>query len=187
MEDFKISLNYAKALILLATETQTMDDVYADMRLVNQVCKENRVLSKVMNNPAIKESQKVAVVTELFKEHISDTSLTFLQFVVKKRRAVNLKGISAEFLNLYRKHNGIVLAEYVSAVETDPNLLEEVKEMVADFTQKDVEMISKVNNKRIGGFYLTFDNMLYDDRCMTKLKKLRVAFSKNEYESKLGI
>lgn len=185
MNDYKINLNYAKALLLLAGETNQVDTVCDDMRLVNAVCTENRVLNKVLDNPSIKEASKVAIITDIFRDHVSAVTLLFLQFVVKKRRSINMKGISQEFLNLYRIKNNIVLAEVVTATEIDPAILNNVKQMVADYTHKDVEFVTKVNNKRIGGFYLTFDNKLYDDRIMTKLKKLYVAFSQNEYESKL--
>jgi hypothetical protein len=37
----------------------------------------------------------------------------------------------------------------------------------------------------LGSFKLEFDNKMYDARIRTKIRKLRMAFAKNEYESKL--
>ena len=42
-----------------------------------------------------------------------------------------------------------------------------------------------VNAHMLGGFKLEFDHNMYDARLRTKIRKLRKAFSENEYESKL--
>ena len=47
MQDYRININYAKALFLLAEETQEQERVSEDMRLVNAVCAENRELNAV--------------------------------------------------------------------------------------------------------------------------------------------
>lgn len=60
-----------------------------------------------------------------------------------------------------------------------------MRQLIADFTQKKVDLYSRVDNKMLGGFKLTFDNNMYDARIRTKIKKLRNEFSKNIYESKL--
>ena len=53
MQDYRININYAKALFALAGETGQQEEVAEDMRLVNEVCSENRVLAVVFNNPVI--------------------------------------------------------------------------------------------------------------------------------------
>jgi len=186
MEQYKINLHYAKALFMLASDMNCVDKVNEDMRLVQQVCGENRVLNKVFANPTIKETKKSAIVEDLFKGHISEVSMAFLCFVVRKRRAVSLRGIANAYIELWRDKNNVVLAEFVTAVDIDQQLLDEAKQMIADYTGKEVEFVARVDNRRIGGFYLTFDNKLYDDRIRTKLIKLRNEFSRNEYESKIA-
>lgn len=185
MDSHKINLHYAKALLMLADELECASTVADDMRIVSAVCTENRVLNKVMDNPTIPESKKAAIVGDLFAHHLCKASMAFLTFVVRKKRSVNMRGIANAYLELYREKNNIVLAEFVTAIDIDQRLLDEVKEMVADYTGKDVEFVARVDNRRIGGFYLTFDNNLYDDRIRTKLIKLRNEFNRNEYESKL--
>ena len=186
MDNYKINIHYAKALMMLAVDMNCVDTVSEDMRLVQQVCTENRLLNKVFSNPTIKEAQKAAVVEDLFKGQISEVSLAFLRFVVRKRRAVSLRGIATAFVEMWREKNNVVLAEFVTAVDIDQQLLEEAKQKIVEYTGKEVEFNTSVDNRRIGGFYLTFDNKLYDDRISTKLIKLRNEFSRNEYESKIA-
>jgi F-type H+-transporting ATPase subunit delta len=185
MEDYRVNINYAKALFLIATDKQQQDEVLADMRLVHQVCAENRELNVVFNNPVIKESKKVAVLNDLFEDKVSQVSQLFLSFVVKKRRTVNLRGISSAYMDLYRDAHNIVRSELVTAIEVEPEAKELVKKVIGDYTRKQVELEARTDDKMLGGFCMSFDNNMYDARLRTKVSKLRKEFRKNIYESKL--
>ena len=91
MEDYRININYAKALFFVARDMNMLDAVCDDMRLVNSVCAENHLLVTIFANPVIPEAKKVSIVKELFENRISKVSMLFLSFVVKKRRSVNLR------------------------------------------------------------------------------------------------
>ena len=185
MEDYRININYAKALFLVATDTQQLDAVAADMRTVNRVFSENHLLNTVFGNPVIREDKKVGVLRDLFEDRVSKVSMLFLTFVVKKRRAVNMKGISNAFIDLYRKEKNIVLSHLVTATEIDDELRDAVCKTVGGYTHSDVELQSKVDPSILGGFSVTFDNNMYDARISSAVAKLRKEFSKNVYESKL--
>ncbi|MBP9991524.1 MAG: ATP synthase F1 subunit delta [Bacteroidales bacterium] len=185
MNDYRINQNYAKALYLLASDLGQTKVVFDDMKLVGEVFKENHILNTVFNNPVIKEEKKINIAKELFSERISATSLAFVLYVVKKRRAVNLGGISRHYLDYYREKNNIVLANLMTAVEVNPEHVERIRDEVAKFTHKDVEMNAFTTNKMLGSFYLSFDTYLYDARLLTKIAKMRKEFRKNDYESRL--
>ncbi len=185
MNDYRINQNYAKALYLLASDLGQTKVVFDDMKLVGEVFKENHVLNTVFNNPVIKEEKKINIAKDLFSERISATALAFVLYVVKKRRAVNLGGISSQYLELYREKNNIVLANLMTAVEVNPEHVERIRNEVAKFMHKDVEMNAFTTNKMLGSFYLSFDTYLYDARLLTKIAKMRKEFRKNDYESRL--
>lgn len=185
MEDYRINTNYAKALFLLASELHILEAVAGDMRLVNNVCSENRELNVVFKNPVIKVDRKVNIVNELFSDKISNTSLTFLFFVIRKNRSVNLRGISDAFVDMYRKNNNIILTEVLSSSELDAQSIQIIRQLVGDFTKKQVELVTSVDNNMIGGFKMEFDNNLYDATIDAKLAKLRKEFGANKYECKL--
>jgi F-type H+-transporting ATPase subunit delta len=170
---------------MLAEELQEQKAVAIDMRLVNAVCTENHELNTVFRNPEVKMSKKVSIVDALFGEHVGKTSLAFLEFVVKKHRSVNLRGISAAYLDLFRESQGIVLSKFTTAEPVDQEVLDMVSQAIAAHTHKEVEMVAKTDPKIIGGFAMEFDNTIYDARLSTRLTKLRQQFEKNIYESKL--
>ena len=115
MEDYRININYAKALFLVAHDMGQLDAANEDMRLVYDVCCENHILATIFANPVIREAKKVAILKELFEDKVSQVSMLFLAFVVRKRRSVNLKGIANAFVELYRNDKGIILSRLVTA------------------------------------------------------------------------
>lgn len=185
MEDYRINRNYARALFLVASETGQLDAANADMRLVNSVCNENHLLNTVFANPVMPEGKKVAILSDLFEQHIAKISMLFLKFVVRKRRTINLKGISNAFIEMYREANNIIRTDLVTADETDEQTRERVRKAIGAYTKKDVELNAKVDPDIIGGFSITFDNNMYDARVSSMIAKLYKEFSKNVYESKL--
>ncbi len=185
MERYRINVNYAKALFLLATDLHQEETVMHDMRLVHEVCKENHILTVVLSNPTLRESKKSAIITGLFRDKVSATSEAFVLFVLKKRRTINLKGIAAAYMDLYRASRGIVLSEVTTATEADASILDALRDKVAATTGKTVEMESKVDPRLLGGFRISYDNNMYDATLSTKMEQLRKEFSKNIYEKKL--
>ena len=111
--------------------------------------------------------------------------MAFLIFLVRKNRSVNLRGISEAYLTIYRDAKGIVLSDLVTHQPIDENARAMVTRMVEEYTGKTVELHDRTDPKMLGSFKLEFDNKMYDARIRTKIRKLRIAFAKNEYESKL--
>ena len=185
MNNYKINTSYAKALLLLARDIDKLDRVADDMRLVGSVMAENHELAVVFANPVIKQDKKQAIVRDLFAEHVYEATMVFLLFVVRKNRSVYLRGISDSFLQMYRDEKGIVLSDLVTHQPIDDNARRMVTEMVEAYTGKTVELHDRTDPKMLGSFKLEFDGKMYDARIRTKIKRMRVEFAKNEYESKL--
>lgn len=185
MQDYRININYAKALFMLAGDTGDQERVEADMRLVNEVFAQNRELHVVFGNPEVRTQKKTAIIGELFEPHVCKTTLAFLVFVVRKNRTVNMKGISAAYLDLYRQSRGIVLSKLTTAEPADEETRALASQAIARHTGMKVELETVAQPDVIGGLALEFDNNMYDATLRSQLNKLRRAFDENVYESKL--
>ncbi len=185
MNNYRINTNYAKALFLLSEEQGVSERVVEDMRLVGSICAENRELNVIFANPTVRPDKKVSVVEGLFAGQVSDETMAFLRFVVRKNRSVNLRGISEAFVEFYRASRGVVLSDLVTQQPVDDSAREAVRRLVADYTGKQVELHDHTDKNMLGGFKLEFNHNLYDARIQTKIRKLRLEFAKNDYESKL--
>lgn len=185
MNSYRINTNYAKALFMVASETADIDRVADDMRLVGSVFAENRELNVLFANPTVRQDKKAAIVRDLFTDKVSDCTMTFLLFVVRKNRSVSLRGICDAYLSLHRDARGIVLSDLVTHQPIDDKARQTVIDLVAEFTGKQVELLDHTDPNMLGGFKLEFDHNMYDARIRTKIRKLRNEFAKNDYESKL--
>lgn len=185
MSTYRINNHYAKALMLLSEETGTIDRVSEDMRLVSKVCAENRELNVVFNNPVIPKDKKVGIVNDLFEGQVCETTMAFLLFVMRKNRSVNMRGIADAYIEMYREKKGIVLSDLVTHQPIDDVARHLVTRMVEEYTGKKVELHDRTDPKMLGCFKLEFDNKMYDARIRTKIRRMRIEFAKNEYESKL--
>ena len=185
MKGYRVNINYAKALYLLAAELRQEERVVQDMRLVGDVCRENHLLNVTLDNPTLREARKASIVRELFGPHVSDITLAFLVFVTRKRRAVHLRGISEAYIDLYRNNHNMVLSEVRTATEMAQDVYEDIRHKVSDYTGKEVEIEKVLDRNMLGGVCITFDNNMYDARLRTKVDRLRKEFSRNVYEKRL--
>lgn len=185
MNTYRINQSYAKALYTLATETGVAERVDQDMRLIGEVCAENRQLTVVFANPTVPVDRKLSIVDALFGPHASDTTMAFLHFVVRKNRSVHLHGICQAYVDMHRKASGIVLGDLVTHQPADEKVRQRAIQLVQQYTGKQVELHDHTDPNMLGGYKLQFDGKMYDARLRTKIRKLRIAFSENEYESKL--
>ena len=185
MNSYRINTNYAKALLMLATDRQDVDRVADDMRLVSKVTAENHELAVVFANPVLPGDKKAAIVRELFSGNVADTTMAFLVFLVRKNRSVNMHGVSEAYLGMWRDVKGIVLSDLVTHQPVDESARAMVTQMVQEYTGRKVELHEATDMNMLGGFKLEFDNKMYDARLRAKIRKLRQEFAKNDYESKL--
>ena len=185
MNSYRINTNYAKALLMLATDRQDVDRVADDMRLVAKVTAENRELAALFANPVLPSDKKADVVRELFSAHVSDTSMAFLVFLVRKNRSVNMRGVSEAYIDMWRNVKGIVLGDLVTHQPVDDESRDLVLKMIQEYTGRNVELHESTDNQMLGGCKLEFDHKMYDARIRTKIRKLLQEFAKNDYESKL--
>ena len=185
MNNNRINRSYAKALLLLSKERGVEEKVADDMRLVESVWAENRELNVLFANPEVKSEKKVSIVKELFEGRVSEETMAFLVFVTRKNRSVFMRGIAQEYMEMYREFRGIVLSDLVTHQPIDDVARRMVTQMVADYTGKTVELHDRTDPKMLGCFKLEFDGKMYDARIRTKIKRMRIEFAKNDYESKL--
>ncbi len=181
MKDSRVNGRYAKALFDLAVEQQIQDKVFQDMQLVKGICQSSKEFESMLSSPIIKTEKKQAVVKETMGNHLHHVSLSFLLLILKKRREANLKNIAIEFIEMYKEFNGIKTAHLKTAMELDSETKSEFTELLAQQTNKSIELLEEINPNIIGGFVITIDDKQADSSISTKIQRLRKEFDKNIY------
>jgi len=181
MKGVKVASRYAKSLIDLAVEQDSLDSVYADMVLVNGACKSNHDFLLMLHNPIIKTDKKKSILNSVFAGKVSEVSLKFIHLITEKKREMFIPEIADSFVRQYKHIRKIKSAEIITAAPLNEKIRTDVLEIVKNFTHTEVELYEKVNPEIIGGYILTVDDQQDDTSIKTKIGKLRRTFKENLY------
>lgn len=179
-----LAKRYAEAILELAIETQNVDRVARDLKLVYNVLNENRELRKIIANPVIEPGRKINILNRLFGEQgqVSDLSIRFLRLITRKGREMYLMGICEAFENIYLNYKNIVKAELVTAYKPDKEIRESVMAKLKTISDKDIKLSETIDEEIIGGFIVRIEDYQLDASVANQLKRLGKNFAGNLYE-----
>ncbi|BDD06185.1 ATP synthase F1 subunit delta [Aureibacter tunicatorum] len=179
MADFRVATRYAKALVDLATEKNSLDKVYEDVRLINDVCAENESLVVILKNPIVDNEKKQAVLEKLFNGKVSEITTVFLRLIASKKRADILPAIMESFVSLYYQTKNIASA----SIQTTFPLTEEMRNAFVDAAKQhtgaqQIELEEIVAPEIIGGYVFKIDDRQIDASVKTKLSTIKRSLTK---------
>ena len=86
MFDHRASIRYAKPLIDLSISKGIVEDVYKDVNLFLDTCKNNYDFSLMLKNPIIPLNKKVDILRNIFSQIFHDLTLnTFVKIIYNNR------------------------------------------------------------------------------------------------------
>lgn len=182
MQNPRLAGRYAKSLVVLAQEQNQLEAVYADMKYLQDVCKQSREFANVLRSPVIRNEVKEKVLTEVVSKNISLLSNSFLQLLVRKNREANLAEIAAAVIDQYNEIKDIHRVKLTTATPVS----EELKTSIASKVKTDaglanVELVTEVKESIIGGFQLEYKGNLIDASIARDLRDIQKQFQKNIY------
>ena len=188
MKGTRASIRFAKALIDLATEQNSMDKIYADMYLINKTCKANHELVVLMESPIVRTDKKQSILKDIFSGKVSKVTELFMMLLTTKRREALLESIAESFAEQYKVKKKIITAVITTASGLDEELRKKVLDVVKQSANPDlpdrqagVELIEKTNGKLIGGFVLQVGDRRVDASIAKQVRKLALSFNENPY------
>jgi F-type H+-transporting ATPase subunit delta len=172
MNESQISVRYAKALFQSALEQHQLDSVYNDMEVLTNTCKLED-FQYMLVVPTLQPSQKIKLMGSIFEKHFSKLSISLINLVIENKRETYLPGIARNFRALYRKEKGIRTATLVTAHPVDDSVMDKIRSLIRKAYHTEVELYSSVEERVIGGFVLTIEDMRYDASIETNLRKIK--------------
>src|SRR5687767_14884464 len=98
MQGTKLASRYAKSILDLSLEKGELEKVYADMKLILTVCRENKDFSLMLKSPIIKPDKKGAIMNAVFGKNVSAITREFINIIVRKKREYALENIAGSFV-----------------------------------------------------------------------------------------
>ena len=181
MKQSRVTIRYAKALLQLAIEQNTLEQSYNDMVLLDAVCTESKDLSLLLKSPIVKTDQKLSILKEIFESKLGEVSMAFINIITTKKREGLLALIASSFISLYKVHNKIETATVTTAAPLDEALRAEVIHYIKRHGDDNVELTEKVDEKIIGGAIIRMGDKQLDASVSKAISELRQTFNKNLY------
>jgi F-type H+-transporting ATPase subunit delta len=182
----RLASRYAKSLIDLSLERGQLEQVFADMKWLNDVCKSNRDFVNVLRSPVIKPDVKKKVIAAVTDGRINELTNGFIRLLITKNREINLPEILTAFIASYKKHKNIQIIKLTSAAPLSDSVKEAIVTQVrksAGFQQ--IELEEKVDPALIGGFVLQVGDRLVDASVLYDLKNIAKQFENNDFIYKI--
>ena len=181
MKQSRVTIRYAKALLKLSIEQNTLEQSYNDMVLLDAVCTENRDIVLLLKSPIVKTDQKLSILKEIFASKLGEVSMAFITIITTKKRESLLALIASSFISLYKVHNKIETATVTTATPLDEALRADVINFIKKHGDDNVELTEKVDEKIIGGAIIRMGDKQLDASVSKAISELRQTFNKNLY------
>jgi F-type H+-transporting ATPase subunit delta len=181
MSEIQVASRYAKSLIDMAEEQNSLEKIKGDIASFVRVVKENPQLHAVLRNPIIGPDKKTAILDQLFGQTLDPLVLSYFKIVVSKGRSEILYATAKEFINEYNRRKAIFKATVTSAVPLSAENIKQIEQVVREATKGEVILDTKVDPDIIGGFILKVGDKQFDTSISSSLNKLRKEFAQRVY------
>lgn len=186
MENPRLAGRYAKSLIDLSVEKNQLEQVYADMKYLQAICKGSREFVNLIKSPVISIDKKESIVEEITRGKVSALTSAFNTLLIKKNREEALPEIVNAFIDQYNAIKGIHKLKLTTAVGVSDEIKESiVSKIKRDSSIQNIELETKINEDLIGGFVLEFDNNLVDASIQKDLRQIKAQFNDNVFVNKI--
>ena len=152
---------YARSLLDLAKEANTVEAVAADLEVVSALLTQEPALEAFLASPYFAEQTKRDVIRKVLTGKLHDLTLRFLYVMIDHSRGPLLPGIIDRFRQLHRAYQGY---EAVTVTVAQSLSEEQMDRLVQDLTQAlraKIDLEVQVDPSILGGIIIRHgDNML---------------------------
>ncbi len=167
---------YATALFELAAQRHALEQVEGDLGTLSRALAESSDFSRMIASPVLSrdgQGQAVDALAERFG--LGDIVRNFLGVLAKQRRLAALPTMIVEFQRQLAAHRGEETAEVTSAVALDEPQLASIRDAVAAYAGRPVQLTAAVDAALLGGVVLRIGSRMVDASLKTKLQNLELS------------
>ena len=174
MDNGKISVRYARALLSIANEQHCEAEVYGNLsRLTASYSQAITTFNEVLSNPMLGNADKIELLKTAIGEPIHPCLIRFLEFLTEKKRENKVFLIALKYQEMYRKEKNLLRANVTTATELNDEALNKIKAFVERTFDRQVEMHVSTDPELIGGFTLDIEHNRMDASIAGQLNKLK--------------
>lgn len=188
MPNPRLASRYAKSLLDLSLEQNSVDAVLGDMKMIQEAVKTTPEFKNLLKSPLVKADKKLSILKAVFGNHFNPLTTSFLDLIVKKGREENLFEISQAFNEQYEELKNIQTVQVTSAAPLDEATLQAIiKKVGAELNNSNLIVKTIIDPSIVGGFKLQVGDKFFDASISRDLQDIRNQFTQNSYEAMIGI
>ncbi len=174
MIDTTLAKRYAKALVEIGLEKNTLDKYGADLSAFAELIDSSRDLREVLISPVFTKDDKKKIADDVLSKISADQMVVnFVNVLIDRKRIDQLQGINLAFAAKVDEIRGITRGEVVSAEPLSDEEMNQVTEALSGLSGKKVQLKAKVDDFLIGGLYAKVGDMVFDGTIRTQLNQLK--------------
>ena len=174
MDNGKISVRYARALLSNAIEQHCETEVYHQLcQLTTNYSLAIQQFNEALSNPIANDEEKLKLLHTAIDEPLHPCLSRFLEFVIQKKRENKIFLIALKYQEMYRKVKQLLRANVTTATELDDQALESIRNYVRNTFHCEAELHVKIDPALIGGFTLDIEHDRMDASIKGRLEKLK--------------
>lgn len=186
MIENEIARKYGQAIFELASETDQLEEVNKDLQLLRKIIIESSDFKNLLYHPRIELDKKKEVFLKIIEGEISELTAQFCQLLIDKRRITSLNAIARDFELRLKEFNKILEVELKAAVELPADLIEQLKQKLANILDYQIELNTEVDKDLIGGIRIKIGDKVIDGSIKSDLEELQKRLEQIPV-SKLGV
>lgn len=169
-----LALRYANAFYVHATKQNVRSQVIHDIKNLQKAYTESPAFQAFIQSPLHTPKDKVHKVHTTLQKKIQPTTITFLSFLITKKREALLPEILKEVDNIHKATQHIRTVYLTTTHHISPTLKKEITQHIQHITSNEpIELIEKIDSSLIGGYILKVNNLELDMSIRTQLERLK--------------
>lgn len=185
MSSARVASRYAKSLLELSKEQGKLEEVNIDMKLFHKVCDENYSFVLLLKNPIINHYRKREILHAIFEGKIDALTMAIFDITTRKNREALLPQIAMQFHLQYNNDKKIQEATVATTFPLNEDLRNQFDKIIKEISKGDyVELTEVIKEEIIGGYLLKIGDIQIDDTIASRLKEMKLEFSKKSSFSK---
>ena len=163
---------YARALFEASQEAGVLDRVHEELGQFADALDEDRNLQVFLFSPYFSTAEKKEGLRKVLEG--PDPALeNFLELLIEKHRMPVLFRIRRQFDERWQDEHRLLPVQVTSAVELDDATVEQIKNSIAEQTDRQIELTTEVDPDILGGIVLRVGNSILDASIKNRLETLR--------------
>ena len=162
---------YAKALFASALDSNNLDKMADELRMMATASKTDGVKNTI-ENPALSRKDVVDILNNLFVESSSDTSKKLIEILAENKRLNLLEPIYTIYQTLLEKHKEQNSIQVFVAVEPSNDAKDNIEKKLRSTYGKDANIYFSKDPKMMGGLSIKIGDETLDLSIRGKVNKL---------------